>query len=670
MSISRRRFLQGAVLASAMILTPAQRLLAALPAADSSQADFLAGYLTAMETPYTAPLNPHFENIIGRRSIGLVLYDLTNARLITAHAPENLLPVASAFKGPALMYFMDTVDPAVWSRVPVAYWVAPRAEDVPEAYRDDWRRHQSILQALYRMVVISDNPATGRVLSYAARLAGRDDPLAMFNDWARERVGISQLSALTAWSHGIEAGMSTSDRRYADMTTPINGQQVRFDNMMTPRDLGLFYVWMLSRMSGDHLRACRDVLFTIHDNRPANLKRLGLDLGGRPYGRNGSLILEAGTVITDAGLIDLPDDRRYLLVTLTLGAPETVPTLFEELNHTLRGRYNEILHHHRSNAVTPEELRAAYTRHLSAAYPVQDAAAIAAGVYRYGFIVPEGVEVFSTPDESRPLRNPIIRSTRFGVHLLMQGALVRYVEVDEAWLELVPDDDRDNVRIRLGNRLFVRRGDVWPITFDHSRPIGGLSDDSISAEDKFITIHRAVRELVAFEGAQPVMRLPIVLHPDDTPRGAYVVTSKWLARSMQPWAPGVPFTCFFSNQGHALHGSPWQRWQTTVNEGNIHGRSSAGCVNVPDWMIEAGAYHRPADELLFRWMGGMDNPTDRVFDFPTQTNPALRIYIADYAHNLHTFHRPDGLVRAGASWGDAVENAAAHPLQAPDSFFV
>jgi hypothetical protein len=667
MSVSRRRFLQGAaLLAATALLPPAQRLLAA--AAIQPQGDHLADYLAALETPYAAPLNDHFERVIQSRHVDLLLYDLNSARLVTALAPERPLPVASAFKGPVLIYFVDTVDPAVWSRVPAEYWIATRAEDVPEEFRADWRQHQGILQALYRMVAISDNPATGQVLSYMARAQGRDDPLVMFNDWARERVGVSQLSALSAWNDGVAGDMSPVDRRYLGRGTALAGQVMTFENMMTPRDLGLFYLWMLDHLPPDGLRACREMLSIIHDNRPANLRRLTLDVGGTAYSRNGSLITDAGTIITDAGLMDLNDGRRFLLVVLTLDAPQLVPGLFEELNHTLRGRYNEIIHNHRYNAVSAEELRETYLAHLRAAYPQQDDNS--GGRFRYGFIIPEGVQVYSAPDETRPLRNPIIRSTRFGVHLLMQGALVRFVEVDGDWLELMPDNDRDNVRARLGVRLFVKRADVWPIAPEYSRPIPRLSDQDIGADDKFVAIHLVARELVAFEGAQPVLRVPIVLNPEDTPRGVYIITSKWLARSMQPWAPGVPFTSFFGNQGYALHGSPWQRWMTTVNQGNITGRSSAGCVNLPDWMVRAGDYHRPADELLFRWIGGMENVHERVFDYPSPNYPALRIFSVDYAHNLRTYHRPDGLVRAGASWDAALEASAALPLQAPDSFFV
>ena len=134
-------------------------------------------------------------------------------------------------------------------------------------------------------------------------------------------------------------------------------------------------------------------------------------------------------------------------------------------------------------------------------------------MYRYGFIIPEGVDIYSSPDEKDKLHNPVIKATRFGVHLLMQGALVRYVEVNNQWVELMPDDARDNVRSRLGVRMFVKREAVWSISLDYAQPIPYLIND-VPAQDKYIVINVSGRELVAFEGATPILRVPIVLNPD------------------------------------------------------------------------------------------------------------------------------------------------------------
>lgn len=667
MKLSRRQFLQQSALLTALALaSPLQQRVDA-QTRPPLPADALENYLQALEQPYTAPMNEHFEGVIGRHPFSVILYDIQQGRLLTALATENLFPVASMFKAGVLFYFLDQVSADVWGRVPVQYWDASAQGDVPEAWRDDWRRHQAILRAVHQMIVLSGNAVTGEVLAYVARGRGSADPIVSFNDWARERVNISPLSALSTWDEGIPPDMSATDERYTKRTTSINGQLRTFENLMTARDVGLFYMWALTTFDDQQSAVCRQVLSLIHNERRGNLERLAFDLGGISYSKNGSLIVDDGTIITDGGLIELADDRRYLLIVLSLNAPTLIPTLFEELNHTLRGRYNEMMHHHRTPAVSAEELLAIYSAHLANAYPDQSTDA---SQYQYGFILPEGVNLYAQPDTDHPVRNPIIRSTRFGIHLLMQGALIRFEDVDADWVVLVPDDDRDNIRSRLGTRLFIKRADVWVIANHYSQPLPYLLEPSATADDKFIVVNLQGREVVAVEAGRVVIRVPIALNIDAIPRGVQVITSKWFARSMQPWAPGVPFTTFYGSDGYALHGSPWQRWGTTVNQTTLAGRTSAGCVNMPDWMIQVGDYHRPADELLFRWLGGMENVSHRVFDYPSNSYPALRIYNVDYLHNLHTYRRPDALANRRMSWDDLIVAIGEHDLQAPESFFV
>ena len=669
MSLSRRDFVKSiAVLGAMGYLSPAVDLFA-----KSETSNHYEDYLTVLDTPYRAPMNEHFEIATYGHTLGLILYDLKNSRLMTALSSEKPLPVASAFKSALIMYFVDQVDHEVWGRVPVQYWNANSKNDLPEDLRDIWNKHRAILRTLYQTIVLSDNFATGAVLSYIAKAQGGTDAVALFNDWARETVGISQLSGLSGWSEGIDDDIIFFDERFQGNQTSINSQLVTFDNMMTARDLGLFYVWMLTYLSEETQKVCKELLSIIHNDRGANLERLAQAFDGVSYSKNGSLSTSAGYVVSDAGIIDLPDGRQFLLIVQSVDPQDEVlsivPQLFEELHKVLGGQYDELLHNRHFSGITEEELKVMYLAHLQQAYTEQGDNSQNQGMYRYGFIIPEGVDVYSSPDEKNKLHNPVIKATRFGVHLLMQGALVRYVEVDGQWVELMPDDARDNVRSRLGVRMFVKREDVWSISLDYAQPIPYLIND-VPAEDKYIVINVGGRELVAFEGKTPILRVPIVLNPDATPRGAQIITSKWFARSMQPWAPGVPFTSFFGNQGFALHGSPWQRWSATVNQETIMGRTSAGCVNVPDWMITVGEYTRPADELIFRWVGGMENQRELVFDYPSETYPALRIFSVDYLQNLKNYYMPANLVSQGITWDSVAEAMESIPLQAPESFFV
>ncbi len=670
MSLSRRDFLKSVAVFGALYgLSPAMKLFA-----ENETINYYADFLLALETPYTAPMNEHFEVFTSGHTLGIILYDLRRSRLLTALNSEKLLPVASAFKSGVLMYFVDQMSADIWGTVPVEFWNANSSDEMPEDYRSSWKTHRAILRTLYQMIVLSDNVATGTVLATVAKANNRNDAVVAFNDWSRDTVGLSQLSGLGSWNNGLEEDINFIDERYTDNQTSLNSQLVTLNNMMTPRDLGLFYAWMLSNMSDEAQTVCKNLLSIIYTNRGANLERLSQQFEGVAYSKNGSLSTDAGYVVSDGGIIDLPDGRQFLLIVQSLDPDDAVisivPELFEELHKVLSGQYDELLHNRHYEGITPEELKAIYLAHLQEAYTQQADNPDQLGQYRYGFIIPEGVSVYGSPSDDAKLHNPIIKSTRFGVHLLMQGALVRYVDVDNNWVELMPDDARDNVRSRLGVRMFVKREDVWSISLDYAEPIPYMINADATPNDKYIVINVGARELVAFEGETPILRVPIVLNPDATPRGAQVITSKWFARSMQPWAPGVPFTSFFGNQGFALHGSPWQRWSSTVNQETIMGRTSAGCVNIPDWMITVGDYTRPADELIFRWVGGMENQRELVFDYPSVTYPALRIFAVDYLHNLNNYYMPQNLVEQGITWDGVAEAMESIPLQAPDSFFV
>ncbi|MEO0565794.1 MAG: hypothetical protein AAF125_27040, partial [Chloroflexota bacterium] len=63
-------------------------------------------------------------------------------------------------------------------------------------------------------------------------------------------------------------------------------------------------------------------------------------------------------------------------------------------------------------------------------------------------------------------------------------------------------------------------------------------------------------------------------------------------------------------------------------------------------------------------------PREAVFEYPTETNPALRIYNVDYAQNLRGYVRPAALHNRGMTWDDVIDLLETRPLQAPSSFFV
>lgn len=628
-------------------------------------------YVAAMERPYLAPLNDRFIEMIGDDTVAPLLYNLTTNQLITSLDAEAGLPVASAFKGPVLMYFIHQVDRAVWNSVPVEYWSVVTNSDVPEEYRAAWEQHRSILFELHQMLVFSDNPAVGRVLGYVAAQQNRTDPIAAFNDWSQAVVGVSQLSGMSDWNFGIPAGMEPVDPRFTGRKINLNFRLLNYSNIFTPRDLGLYYIWYRSEMDEEQQRACNALLRVVHNDRGANVERLAFGNDGTPYSKNGTLPASesaGGIVITDAGLVELPDGTEYLVVILSAGAETKIPPVFEVFDGVLKGDYDDEIENFIEFLANQADPATHYLDHLITAYPegvrYQDAG------YNYAFVRNQGVQVYRSMSDDDPVRNPIITNTRFGVNLLMQGALARFVQVNSQWAELLPDNPQDNVRFRLAERAFVKMSDLWPISDEHVQPIGHLGENpDIQQADKFIVIDIQTRELMLLEADQVILKTPIVLNKFATPRGSYVVTTKWFARSMQAWAPGVPFTVFFHNEGYAIHGAPWQYWGSTVTRDNIFDRTSAGCVNVPNWIMTLGNYTRPVDELIFRWVGGLRRPADDVFEYPNNDYPATRIFAVDYLDDLRPHYRPQGMLNHNVTWDTVIENINRAELTAPDSFF-
>ena len=109
--------------------------------------------------------------------------------------------------------------------------------------------------------------------------------------------------------------------------------------------------------------------------------------------------------------------------------------------------------------------------------------------------------------------------------------------------------------------------------------------------------------------------------------------------------------------------------ETTVNETNITKRTSAGCINIPNWMVTVGEHNRPADELLFRWLGGMREPNSNVFEYTNQEYPAVRIFVVDYLRDLTQYRLPDGALSADMNWTQIIEAVEQATVTAPPAFF-
>lgn len=161
------------------------------------------------------------------------------------------------------------------------------------------------------------------------------------------------------------------------------------------------------------------------------------------------------------------------------------------------------------------------------------------------------------------------------------------------------------------------REDQYHVPAQHIRliPDSEISplSPNVPAHEKRIEVSIQNQTLTAFEGDQAVFHTAISSglnkQPDptglpwDTPKGRYNIISKMPSKHMGDGnlasegydLPGVPWTCFFTTDGHAFHGAYWHH--------NYGLQMSHGCVNMA-----------PQDaKWLFRW-------TTPVFETPVESH--------------------------------------------------
>ena len=331
--MNRREFLGTVGLGAARILLPRQA------------ATHTESFVMAMDNR-NAPLTNLFAAQIERGQVTLILYNLSARQPIATIFPDTIMPVASAFKAGVLMYFVHQIEESVWNRVPVQYWDADSMYDMPLIYRDNWQQNRYLLRDLYRMIVLSDNPAVGRTLSYIARQQGSLQPVALFNAWSRNVVGLSLLSGINQWYYGTWANMDNSDPQYAGRRIAVDGQLYAYYNVMTARDLGLYYTWFLDELTSDQQLVAGTLLNVVKDFRRSNIEFLAAANRGMAFSKNGTLgasISAAGDVITDAGIIQHGNGTTYLMVFMSVGAGNSVSRIFELADHVLKGRHDETI---------------------------------------------------------------------------------------------------------------------------------------------------------------------------------------------------------------------------------------------------------------------------------------------------------------------------------------
>lgn len=117
-------------------------------------------------------------------------------------------------------------------------------------------------------------------------------------------------------------------------------------------------------------------------------------------------------------------------------------------------------------------------------------------------------------------------------------------------------------------------------------PVGGQSGGS---GERWVDINLATQYLVAYEGNTSVLETYVSTGREgfETPTGTFFVNSKLESQTMAGViggetynVPDVPWVMYFTDQGHALHGTYWHS--------NFGTQMSHGCVNLPmdvaQWM--------------------------------------------------------------------------------------
>lgn len=182
------------------------------------------------------------------------------------------------------------------------------------------------------------------------------------------------------------------------------------------------------------------------------------------------------------------------------------------------------------------------------------------------------------------------------------------------WAVGVDDGPDQKPWVRLYDEL---REDQYHVPATHMRIIPDSEISPISpevpAEEKRIEVSVQNQSLIAYEGDKAVFQSeistglnqqpdPLAL-PWDTPKGRFNVMSKMPSKHMGDGnlaaegydLPGVPWTCFFTLEGHAFHGAYWHD--------NFGIQMSHGCVNMP----------AEKSKWLFRW-------TTPIFKTPIESH--------------------------------------------------
>ena len=260
-------------------------------------------------------------------AVTMLIYDVTGQRPLAALGEEDQMPVASAFKGPLLLYALSQLDPEIWTSVPARYW--SQSGEIPEEYLPLLREHW-ILSRIYDMVVDSSNWAAGVVLDYVNDHSETElNALEQFNAWSRDVVGISPSSGLWLWEDGPTAGLADPNYTFRKVTDWC-GRAYSYPNTYSAKDLALYYAWLLEEAPNNLWKTAYELLSIVEGN-PNQIESAAISLGGDSISKGG--IFGGGRssfVWVDAGLIVL-EDQIFLVSTSSINASGAMEEIYDQL---------------------------------------------------------------------------------------------------------------------------------------------------------------------------------------------------------------------------------------------------------------------------------------------------------------------------------------------------
>lgn len=569
---------------------------------------------------------------------------------------EELYPVASAFKAfLVLYYFLNT---------PKEEWAYTEPNDT-----------------IYRVAVYSNNTQTGVALDdIAERVAGDGNPIEKFNDFLLDFIGMEQ--GLFSWKWPGSPTVGFVDMRFEptnDREVHVRSLAERIENVSTAADMAKGWDFIITAernplWSNNHFResilATRELL-----SIPALDYRSPIELALLTgyIGKDGTLpqgTISLGRVINDAGIIPVKDGN-YLVSFMSTGEAEyTIQPAIGQVIDSIR-RYQ--------NYLNPPTVITAPSE------PIHR------GQYNYGFARTQQTKLYSAPDVLAPeVTNPVRLNSIFGTRYVMEGSLIRFWPINEEWGRIVKDEHTDDVfsftdwsfgfedanwsawDITSPNEVYIRIADLQVISYERFAPIR-LVTDQPEGTSKFILLDVPRRKLTLFEGIIPILKTPIVLNIQQTPRGRFYIHRMFPARNM-PHYPGVPYTNFLhdgvnlDDEGYAIHGAPWHLWNQTVNERETLRRFSHGCINVPNWEMQVGDYNLPVDEFVFRWIAGFPNPGKETWYLPGD-NTVRVISGNNLYEEVNKYTVFDSLRANGQKWDDVLRALDNKIVDAPDIFF-